>query len=60
MNYIKIIFRINTVITVFPEDRNILTVPKQMLKVKEFYIPQVIWYLIQEPFYLKHLKYNTS
>lgn len=60
MNYIKIIFRINTVITVSLEDRNILTLPKQMIKVKEFYIPQVIWYLIQELFYLKHPKYNTS
>lgn len=41
-------------IAVFQEDRNILSVPKQMLKVKEFYIPRVICCLIQELFYLKH------
>lgn len=53
-------FQDNLATAVFLEDKNILTVPKQMLKVKEFYITQVIWLLIQELFYLKHHKYNTS
>lgn len=53
-------FQDNLATAVFLEDKNILTVPKQILKVKEFYIPQVIWFVMQELFYLKHHKYNTS
>lgn len=35
-------FQDNLAIAVLLEDRNILTGPKQMLAVKEFYVPQVI------------------